>query len=38
MSDISSSSLRNLVKNGMSIKYMTPDSVVDYINENGLYK
>lgn len=36
--DISSSSIRDLVKNGKSIRYLTPDSVVEYIEKHGLYK
>lgn len=34
---ISSSKLRTLLSKQKSIKYFTPDSVVDYIAKNGLY-
>jgi len=36
--DISSSSLRRLVRQGRSIKYLTPDSVVRYIRTHRLYR
>jgi nicotinate-nucleotide adenylyltransferase len=36
--DISSSLLRSLVKQGRSIRYLTPDAVVDYINKHRLYR
>ncbi len=34
---ISSSYLRNRVQQGRSLRYLTPDSVVGYIKEHGLY-
>lgn len=36
--DISSSLIRDLVRQGRSIRYLTSDSVVRYIEERGLYK
>jgi nicotinate-nucleotide adenylyltransferase len=35
--DISSTEIRTLLKNGLSAKYLTPDSVLDYIREHNLY-
>lgn len=37
MNDISSTKVRMFTKRGMSIKYLLPDTVVDYIFEHGLY-
>lgn len=36
--DISSSLIRGLVRKGRSIRYLTPDSVIRYIEKRGLYK
>lgn len=36
--DISSSKVRLFVKRGYSIKYLLPNSVIQYIEQNGLYK
>lgn len=36
-SNLSSTFVRNEIKNGRSIRYLTPDEVVDYINKNKLY-
>lgn len=36
--DISSSTIRQRVKEGLSIKYLTKDSVIEYIEQKGLYK
>ena len=34
---LSSTYLREKVRRGKSIKYLTPDCIIDYINENNLY-
>ncbi len=36
--EISSSEIRNRIDKGLSIKYLTLDSVIEYIGENELYK
>ncbi|MDR3239054.1 MAG: nicotinate-nucleotide adenylyltransferase [Clostridiales bacterium] len=36
--DISSSNLRERVRNGQSIKYLTPDAVEEYIRKHDLYR
>ncbi|MBS4535853.1 nicotinate-nucleotide adenylyltransferase [Clostridium sp. D2Q-14] len=36
--DISSTDIRNRLKGGKTIKYMVPDSVIDYINKRNIYK
>ena len=35
--DISGSRIRTLVSRGNSIRYLVPDSVLEYIHRNGLY-
>lgn len=35
--DVSSTDCRNRVRQGRSIRYLTPDSVIEYINEWNLY-
>ena len=35
--DISSSDIRENIKNGTSIRYMLPENVIAYIKENKLY-
>ncbi len=36
--DISATRVRLFIKRGMSIKYLTPDPVIDYINMNKLFE
>jgi len=36
--DMSSTRIRRALSRGMSVKYLLPDSVVDYIKKNNLYK
>ncbi len=36
--DISSTEIRRRSRSGQSIRYLTPDSVVDYIEKKGLYR
>jgi len=36
--EISSSEIRNRIKKGLSIRYMVPLSVAEYINANNLYR
>lgn len=38
ISNLSSSFVREKLKKGMSIRYLTPDEVVDYILANNLYR
>lgn len=38
MMDISSTEIRERVKNGLSVKYMVPKDVYRYIREKGLYE
>lgn len=35
---ISSTDIRNRIKEGKSVKHMLPDRVLEYINEKGLYR
>lgn len=35
---ISSTEIRKSLVNGESVRYLLPDSVIDYINRNGLYR
>ncbi len=35
--DISSSDIISRIRDGRSVKYLLPDSVIEYINRNGLY-
>lgn len=36
--DLSSSEIRQKIKNGDSVRYMVPDNVLEYIKENRLYQ
>ena len=36
--EISSTDIRNRIKEGLSVKYMLPDAVYEYIERNNLYK
>ncbi|HMA59484.1 MAG TPA: nicotinate-nucleotide adenylyltransferase [Halanaerobiales bacterium] len=36
--EISSTMIRNFVREGKSIRYLTPDKVIEYINKNNLYR
>lgn len=36
--DISSTKIRLFIKRGMSIKYLLPDKVIEYMELNQLYK
>ncbi|ASZ10395.1 nicotinate-nucleotide adenylyltransferase [Chitinophaga pendula] len=38
MLDISATSIREWIKEGRSVRYMVPDNVLAYINENNYYK
>lgn len=38
MIEISSSEIRKRIREGKKIKYLTPNSVIDYIRKKGLYK
>ena len=38
ISNISSTLVRSRIKNNKSIKYIVPDSIITFINENKLYK
>ena len=35
---ISSTAIRNAIKNGESVRYLIPDQVIQYIKDNNLYK
>lgn len=35
--EISSTDIRQRIKNGKTVRYMVPDAVLEYIKENGLY-
>lgn len=38
ISNLSSTYVREKIRNGKSIKYLAPDEVIEYINKNKLYK
>ncbi|RKP06570.1 hypothetical protein THASP1DRAFT_18308, partial [Thamnocephalis sphaerospora] len=35
--DVSSTKIRLMLKRGMSVKYLLPDTVIEYIHKHGLY-
>ncbi len=35
---VSSTAIRRLLQSGRSVRYLTPDSVIDYIDRHGLYR
>ena len=35
---ISSSEIRNLIKNNYDISHLVPDQIFEYISKNGLYR
>lgn len=35
--DVSASAIRTMIESGISPRYLLPDSVIDYIQDNGLY-
>ena len=38
LNDISATKLRDAIRKGLSIKYLTPDSVIEYIGQEKLYR
>jgi len=38
VSTLSSTFIRDKIRNGKSVRYLTPDEVISYINNNNLYK
>ena len=38
MLDISATDIRRWLKEGKSVRYMVPDSVINYISENNYYR
>jgi nicotinate-nucleotide adenylyltransferase len=36
--DISSTEVRNRIKNGKDVRFMVPEKVLKYVEEKGLYK
>ena len=37
-SNLSSTVIRNSIKQGKSVQYLVPDKIIEYIEENKLYK
>lgn len=38
MLDISATAIRNIIKTGLNPQFLLPDNVIEYINQNQLYK
>jgi nicotinic acid mononucleotide adenylyltransferase len=36
--DITSTQIRRRIREGRSVRYLTPDAVIEYINRRGLYR
>jgi nicotinamide mononucleotide adenylyltransferase len=38
VNDVSATKIRLAIKKGVSVKYLTPDPVINYIEEHGIYQ